>query len=341
MNVHVLPPQGEVWPEREWAGVCPAKVGLDAARLEQAASYAGGAGMVVYRGQVAFTWGDIRERHHIQSATKSIGITALGLALAESRMRLEDLAHLHHPSLGVPPEENRTTGWLEEIRLTHLAAMTAGFGKDGGYTNLLFAPGTKWAYSDGGVNWLGECLTLAFREDLDTLLFRRVFDVIGITRDDLTWRDNIFRSDQIEGIKRREIGAGIFASADAMARIGLLYLREGRWQDKSILPRNFVESIRRVPPTVAGLPIANDPQERFGGASQHYGLLWWNNTDKAVADAPVDTYWAWGLGDSLIVVIPSLDLVVSRVGSAWLGDRKPSYYRLLTPFFAPIATAVK
>jgi len=295
----------------------------------------------VYRGRVVFTWGDIRERHHIQSATKSIGITALGLALTDGRMRLDDLAHHHHPSLGVPPEENRTTGWLKDIRLIHLAVMTAGFGKDGGYTNLLCAPGTKWAYSDGGVNWLGECLTLTFQEDLDTLLFRRVFTIIGITRDDLTWRDNIFRPDQIEGIKRREIGAGISACADAMARIGLLYLREGRWQGKSILSRSFVEAIRRVPPAMAGLAVENDPQERFGGASRHYGLLWWNNADGAVVDAPRDTYWAWGLGDSLIVVIPSLDLVISRIGSAWPGDRKPSYYRLLAPFFGPIVTAVR
>jgi len=244
-------PQGEVWPEREWAGVCPAKVGLDAARLEQAAAYAGGAGMVVYRDR-CFHLGRHPERHHIQSATKSIGITASPCARgwldATGRSRAPP-----PPEPGCAAGRERTTGWLEEIRLRHLAAMTAGFGQGWGVYNLLFAPGTKWAYSDGGVNWLGECLTLAFQEDLDTLLFRRVFTVIGITRDDLTWRDNIFRPDQIEGIKRREIGAGIFACADAMARIGLLYLREGRWQDKSILPRSFVEAIRSVPATMAGL----------------------------------------------------------------------------------------
>ena len=32
------------------------------------------------------------------------------------------------------------------------------------------------------------------------------------------------------------------------------------------------------------------------------------------ADVPVDTFWSWGAGDSLIIVIPSLDLVIARAG---------------------------
>ena len=38
----------------------------------------------------------------------------------------------------------------------HLATQTAGFEKPGGYTKLIFEPGTKWFYSDGGPNWLAE-----------------------------------------------------------------------------------------------------------------------------------------------------------------------------------------
>jgi hypothetical protein len=46
-------------------------------------------------------------------------------------------------------------------------------------------------------------------------------------------------------------------------------------------------------------------------------LLWWNNADGAIAGVPLDVYWANGLKDSLIVVVPSLDLVAARAGAYW------------------------
>ena len=68
-----------------------------------------------------------------------------------------------------------------------------------------------------------------------------------------------------------------------------------------------------------------------------------------MANVPADTYWAWGLGEELIVVIPSLDLVIARNGGQapateangarvwndattdWDGD-----VRVLEPFLNPI-----
>src|SRR5204863_1145078 len=115
---------------------------------------------------------------------------------------------------GTPPESNRRD-WLEQITLRHLASQTAGFEKPGGYTALLFAPGTRWAYSDGGPNWLAECVTLAYGQDLDALMFERVFTPLGIGREDLVWRKNAYRPAEINGIPRREFGAGISADVDA------------------------------------------------------------------------------------------------------------------------------
>jgi CubicO group peptidase (beta-lactamase class C family) len=77
----------------------------------------------------------------LKSTTKSISITALGLAIKDGLMNLSDQAQQHHPGIGVPPKSNSATGWL-----------TAGFDKSRGYTALLFQPGTKWYYSDGGPN---------------------------------------------------------------------------------------------------------------------------------------------------------------------------------------------
>ena len=121
------------------------EVGMDEAKLAQARDYAltgGGSGYITRHGRLVMAWGDPRARYDLKSTTKSFGSIALGLAIKEGKLRLEDKAKRHHPTLGVPPEENTRTGWLDEMTILHLASQTAGFEKQGGYTKLLFRPGT-------------------------------------------------------------------------------------------------------------------------------------------------------------------------------------------------------
>jgi hypothetical protein len=144
------------------------------------------------------------------------------------------------------------------------------------------------------------------------------------------------------GERHREprIGAGIFASVDALARMATCTYGAagGRRENHSRRFRGFGPS---AVAGAAGLPVVNDSQDRFGGGSSHYGLLWWNNGDGALADVPRDAFWGYGLGDSLVAAIPSLDIVVARSGSAWPGSRKPSYYRVLAPFLGAIIGALR
>ncbi len=327
------------WPAAEWPSAAPQEMGLDPAMLEQAKAYAlsgGGSGCVVRLGRRVIAWGDQRKLYDLKSTTKSIGVTALGLAIADGKVRLEDKAVQHHPGFGCPPDENRHTGWLSRVTLLHLATHTAGFAKPGGYTALGFEPGTRWAYSDGGPNWLADCLTLVYRRDLAEVMFERVFAPLGIRRSDLGWRENAYRPRTIEGIPRREFGSGIHANVDAMARIGYLYLRMGEWKGERILPRDFVAAVGRPPEWLPHVPVA-DPRQ-YGQASRHYGLLWWNNADGTLKGVPRDAFWSWGLYESLIVVIPSLDLVVARAGESWK-RASAEHYDVLRGFLEPIVGA--
>jgi CubicO group peptidase (beta-lactamase class C family) len=339
-DLHGAVPQAS-YPGEKWVSKSPAEVGLDEAMLAEARDYAltgGGSGFIVRGGAVVMKWGDPAERYDLKSTTKSIGITALGLAIGDGKLKLTDKARDCHPQFGTPPEENATTGWLDEITLLHLATQTAGFEKPGGYGKVLFKPGTKWLYSDAGTNWIAECVTLAYRRDVDELMFERVFGPLGISRKDLVWRKNQYRPHAIEGIARREFGSGISANVDAMARIGYLYRHDGNWRDQQIIPREFVDAVRTTKREVIGLEELD--REQHGNASDHYGLLWWNNADGTLEDVPRDASWSWGLYDSLIVVIPSLDLVVARAGKSWERNEAGQHYDVLRPFLTPIAAAV-
>jgi len=344
--VAMLPATGRgdtqvIWPGEQWETATPEQVGMDSSLLAKAKDCAltgGGSGIVIRHGKVVLRWGDPKQTYDLKSSTKAIGVTAVGLALMDGKFAsLHEPAAKYHPQLGLPPEENKGRG-LDQITLLHLATQTAGFDKNGGYTALLFEPGTKWSYSDGGPNWLAECVTLVYGRDLQELMFERVFSPLGIQRDDLKWRPNSYRPKEINGVMRREFGAGISANVEAMARIGYLYLRNGQWREKQIIPAWFVDTARTVPYGIRGLPVLRP--ESYGNASDHYGLLWWNNADGTMKNVPHDAYWSWGLYDSLIVVIPSLDIVISRAGQSLSGPRNP-HYAPIEPFIEPVALSVK
>lgn len=332
----------EVWPGSQWQAAAPEAVGMDSALLAQARDWAltgDGSGLVVRRGCVVMQWGDPQQTYDLKSSTKAIGVTAVGLALRDGKFpSLHAPAWKFHPAFGASPEAEPDDERLKRITLFHLASQTAGFDKPGGYTELLFEPGTKWSYSDGGPNWLAECVTLAYGQDVQELMFERVFTPLGIGREDLRWRANAYRPREIDGLVRREFGSGIFANVQAMARIGYLYLRGGRWNGSQILPAHFVDAVRTVPYGMRGLAVLKP--EDYGNASEHYGLLWWNNADGTMRDVPRDAYWSWGLYDSLILVIPSLDLVAARAGKS-LQTRRGGHYASIEPFFAAIAMSVR
>jgi len=315
---------------------------MDEERLQAAASYAltgGGSGMVSRGGYLVYSWGDQGLRYDLKSSTKSIAGTALALALTDNLLSLFDAAQQHLPIIGIPPAENSATGWLDDIQIIHLATHTAGFAKTGGYGSLIFAPGTQWSYSDGGANWLADVLTEVYREDLNSLLFRRVFSRLGISSADLVWRSNFYREDTLDGVKRREFGSGIKADVNALGRVGYLYLREGNWEGEQILSATVVSDLRQPYPPFTSLPVIDRPIDP--NASRHYGLLWWTNADGSLPGVPADAYWSWGLLDSLVVIIPSLDLVVVRAGPRGLLESNVTGdYARLGPFIGPIVQSV-
>jgi CubicO group peptidase (beta-lactamase class C family) len=349
-------------PDRGWLRVTPDQAGMSQALLEQAATFAQsspapagpGAGMVVRRGRLVFSWGDIDRPRDVKSVTKSMGGIALGIALDEDRVELEDFAAEHEPRITTvtPPGNDART---QQVTMLQLATHTAGFEKQGGYRPLIHDPGTTWRYSDGGLNWLADALTNVFDADLLTFTGTRVWGPLGLDYginddgDDVRWRDSTFRpDDRGTGLTYRELASGIDANVNAMARVGLLFLRRGMWNDQRILSEAFVDLVQTPRSEVAS--AQNPLATTFPGATTDYGVLWWTNKTGQLANVPRDAYWAWGLGEALIVVIPSLDLVIARNGGQFASDSSPDRtwndftwdgrVSVLAPFLDPIVDAV-
>jgi CubicO group peptidase (beta-lactamase class C family) len=376
VTVNDAPPAGGVFPAADtdetnplhgWEKVDAADVGMDQGGLDTAADVAQdvpdganadtGNGMIVRHGQLVHFWGDIDERKEVKSVTKSMGGIVLGLAIDEGKVTLASKGIDFMPTFGTPPAGNATGA--QSITIAQLATHTAGFEKeDGDFTAVLqFTPGTTWSYSDAGLNWLADVLTTTYQQDLSALANTRVWSVLGLNNggtnsDDVAWRENEHRPPTRDGgsLQYRELASGISANANAMARVGLLFLRKGVWNGDRVLSEEFVEQVHTPLPENAGLDLNEPTGFRFPGATTDYGVLWWTNKSGHMANVPTDTYWAWGLGEALIVVIPSLDLVIVRNGGqspsnsspgvrGWNDDRWDGDVAVLEPFLDPIIQA--
>jgi CubicO group peptidase (beta-lactamase class C family) len=374
ITVNAAPPVALVWPgassatdpNRGWVTATAAEVGMDSARLIEAEVYSkkgGGAGMITRHGKLVHKWSDDRgdadpvndihigTRADLKSTTKSMGGIALALALDAGLVKLDDLAKTHLPSFGNPPANDPAA--LDAITVRHLATHTAGFAKPGSPRPAIEhgPPGTKWFYSDGGLNWLADLLTTKYNRDLHAVLTEEVWGPLEITNADLLWSNNVVDANNLHF---RNLASDIVANPNAMARVGLLYLRKGMWKETRIISEASVALASKPVPEIASATVVNPTDYPQGNLN--YGLLWWTNATKQLADVPADAYWAWGLGDSLIVVIPSLDIVVARIGSGAGNTAGPHWrpalttyptlpkfngdYEILRPFLTPIVQSV-
>src|SRR5204863_4238552 len=95
--------------------------------------------------------------------------------------------------------------------------------------------------------------------------------------------------------------AFVYATARDFARFGLLYLRDGVWDGRRLLPPGWVDFARTRSPAANG---------------HLYGAGWWLNPDPGVKGVPLppDVFSAQGHEGQLISVFPSKDLVIVRLG---------------------------
>ncbi|HVF32587.1 MAG TPA: serine hydrolase [Acidimicrobiales bacterium] len=149
-------------------------------------------------------------------------------------------------------------------------------------------PGERFNYSSGTTTVVSGIVArlLGAGEPYETFLQEQLFDAIGMTSAHATFDDaGTFIASSF-----------VYATARDFARFGLLYLRDGAWDGRRLLPPGWVDTARTQQATDA---------ENGNG----YGWQWWVR-----ADDPAGTFWAHGYEGQSIVVCPAADLVLVRLG---------------------------
>lgn len=311
----VLADPQPVFPGKEWARKTPIEVGLDGRKLATFHKAIGGSGCIVRFGYLADSWGDATKSGDIASAAKPVYAHFLWKALADKKIAdMDETVSRYETRL---KELNKPLGFKDRgITWRHLATQTSCYG-------VTEAPGKAYDYSD----W-----QMALFWDL---LFGKVYKMTPQTVDEKLVGPQIAKAlgcqDRVtmRAIKgTQKIGRMGFSPRD-FARFGLLYLRQGQWHGKQVLPREMARKAVTSPlpanlPRTSGKKADMLPNQRsIGGGNNQtdhggsYSYLWWvNGVDRhgkrMWPSLPRDSFAALGHGGKRgLLVVPSLDLIVS------------------------------
>jgi CubicO group peptidase (beta-lactamase class C family) len=201
---------------------------------------------------------------------------------------------------------------------------------------FLFEPGTRYSYSGVGYYVLAYAAAVALsadgdRVDLKSLLTRRIMEPLGIPQHD--WAISYARAYEWDGYRLYALGSGGCYTPRALARIGQLLLNRGRWQDRQLVAADWVDTML----SDLGSPGARE----IGMADPPTGIGVWLNSDGFWPSLPRDAAVGAGAGHQILLLVPSLDLIVVRLGEAFSqGEGEGAFWHALEPaLFRPLMAA--
>lgn len=248
--------------------------------------------------------------HTLQSVTKTITSVIIGVAVTR-----KEFPSLHTPVLSFfdTSHVKNIDDRKRRMTLLHLLTMTAGFdwNENVHYSDprndctkmeasfdwvqyvvdkpMALEPGEKFNYNSGASQMLAYIFRKATGVDIEEYAAKFLFAPLGI--------DQYFWKRIPSGLADTE--GGLFLRETDLAKIYYLYLREGIWNGKQVVSKEWVKA-------------SVTPYTRVGNTAQ-YGYKWWlfaygPNNEKNV--------WAGsGFGGQWPLIIPELDMVV--VFSGW------------------------
>jgi CubicO group peptidase (beta-lactamase class C family) len=181
-------------------------------------------------------------KHTLYSCSKSFTATAIGFAVNEKKLSLDDKIIKFFPH-DLP---DTVSNWLGELTVKDALMMSDGQEPDPSFivsskdtnwikgflsTPILHEPGTTFLYNSLGTFMLSAIVQKATGERTLDYLKPRLFAPLGITGMD--WETNL------QGINTG--GWGLRLKTEDMAKFAELFLQKGKWNGKQILPASWVE----------------------------------------------------------------------------------------------------
>jgi CubicO group peptidase (beta-lactamase class C family) len=242
--------------------------------------------------------------HNVKSASKSVASIAVGIAVDRGLIRSVD-----EPIFSFFPElSDLRSPEKERIQLVHALTMsmglkwveaTPGTGDDNDEVRMHMAPdpcryvlglpvtapaGQEFFYNTGALTLVSAIIRKATGRPLDEFARETLFEPLGITG--VEWS-------RVKG--DTDAGGGLRLRPRDMTKIGQLVLAGGRWNDRQIVSKAWIET------STAPKLKATD--------NQSYGYLWWLGRSM-LNKREVHWVGALGRGGQSIRIVPELDLVV-------------------------------
>ncbi|KAF2515862.1 serine hydrolase [Flavobacterium zhairuonense] len=236
------------------------------------------------------------------SMTKSITSSAFGVLAKQGKIDIYKPApikewqnderknitvnDLLHMNSGLEWEENYST----ICDATQMLFQSEDMGKVQMDKPAKYKPNTHWYYSSGTTNLLSRILRSQFKTQQEYLDFwySAVIDKIGMN-------SMIVEQDMSGTFVGSSYG---WATPRDWSKFGLLYLHKGNWNGEQILDESWVKYTATPTNTSEG----------------KYGAQFWLNAGGKFPDVPRDMFYCSGYQGQMVAIIPSLDMVIVRMG---------------------------
>jgi len=235
--------------------------------------------------------------HILNSLSKSFNSTAVGLAIEEGKLNLDDPVLKFFPA-DAPADVSDN---LQAMTVRDLLTMTGGHDTEpksvGGGPSVkqflahpvVYKPGTHFQYNSMGAYTLSAIITKVTGQTSLEFLKPRLFEPLGI--------ENPEWAVSPEGNSLG--GGGLKLCTEDIAKFGQLYLQKGKWNGKQLVPEKWVEMA-----TSKQVPNDQESHSKIGiDWRQGYGFQFWRCTH--------NSFRGDGAGGQLCVVIPDKDAVIA------------------------------
>ena len=296
--------------------------------------------LLVKNGQIVieeyFNNHSANKQHDLRSVTKSIRSILLGIAIDKGF--IDSIDDPISKYLKSPVPTKNLDKRKDKITIRHLLTMSPGFDcndwdkKSKGQEDRVYKkkdwlqytlnlpminePGTVSNYCSMGVMLIAEIISQASKMTIDKFSEQYVFNPLGITN--ISWAHT----------SNKEIipsGKRLYMTSRDMAKIGQLILNNGKWNEKQIVSKKWIEESTTTKTKITGID---------------YGYLWWNIPFK-VNEKVIVSKTATGNGGQYIMIFPKLDMVAVFTGGAYNSQEDKLPFAIIKNVFLPTFTNEK